>query len=128
MQFCPKLILATALLTSIAVAQTPTPNITSDPGYCGLFPLETGAWDPFWKTCKLHDERFIADRDGLPTPGFLVTTTDFVQGVAVTAAQGVYSTIMAVPYIILGTGVGAGLWLTRWVRRKKTATKSLANK
>lgn len=59
-----------------------------DPGYCGLYPAETGPKDPFWWTvCRPHDKRFIALRAGNPIASEWVTARDFVEGCIKLAGQ-----------------------------------------
>jgi hypothetical protein len=82
-----------------------------DPGHCGLPPIETGEWDPFWPECAKHDEEYIKLKEGKETKSNLETQTDFAAGVFVTMAQGAYALLAGPAYILIGSLGGALRWL-----------------
>ena len=89
----------------------PKTPFSSDPGMCGIPPVETGEWDPYQKVaCEPHDKEFNLLKAGLPNKGVVETTEDFELAVAKTAAKGLYAAIMAPIYAIVG-GLGGML---RW--------------
>lgn len=102
----------------------------SDPGYCGLFGIETGERDPFWKSgaCQDHDKETAANRDGKPYTTNSETALKFMGRTLYTGAaevvEGVYAGAMAVPYALIGGGVGFLMWFGRQVIRRRTDEKT----
>jgi len=83
----------------------------TDPGYCGLAPLETGKWDPFWQiACKRHDRAFDKLKAGNPDKTGLQVTGEFMGDVIAGAAEGLYAVVTAPIYLLVG-GLGG---LVRW--------------
>lgn len=79
-----------------------------DEGLCGLAPVETGKWDPFWRdgVCQKHDERFTKTKHGIKTASPWVTFRDFALGVGATATPGAYAVIAAPLYLVFGGILG----------------------
>lgn len=99
-------------------------EINSQPkeDYCGIVPLTTGKWDPYYKAfvCQAHDKNFQAMKDNLPNDGIAKTTGNFVVGALGVAAQGLYSVVTLPLYLLIG-GIGGVL---RWGQlRQEQITK-----
>lgn len=91
------------------------PDIWDDPAYCGLDPVTTGPWDPFWKrTCKPHDTAFAALKTGYKGNSPFKVFGSFVGSTLETMAQGAYALAAGPAYILIG-GVGG---LLRWAQIK----------
>lgn len=89
------------------------PAILFDHGYCGLDPIETGRWDPFWKTaCAPHDKAFNLMKLGYSasTAGNFGVFSEFAKNIGATMLQGAYAVTMGIPYLVVG-GIGG---LFRW--------------
>lgn len=90
------------------------PGLLFDKDFCGLYPFETGKWDPFWeKSCKPHDIAFERLKHGYQNPedSNLKVFTDFTGSALETMAQGAYAVSMGIPYIVIGGLLGMVRWL-----------------
>lgn len=78
-----------------------------DLGHCGLSPIETGDWDPFYRDgeCPEHDADDDNVKAGIDKKGTLGSAADFSLGVAKTFARGLYAVTMAPAYLAIG-GLG----------------------
>ncbi len=88
-------------------------DFSSDPGFCGVAPGETGKGDPFWKiACVPHDLAFDKMKVGYEdsTKDNLKTFGTFVADIGTGMLQGAYMVALGVPYIVVG-GIGGML---RW--------------
>ena len=83
-----------------------------DPGFCGMAPLQTGKWDPFWKSaCQNHDKAYNSLKLGLNNgDGGLEVFGQFVSNIGLEMAKGAYAVVAGPFYILIG-GVGG---LLRW--------------
>lgn len=116
------LVLSVLICVSLSYAET-------DPGYCGLFGIETGKHDPFYKSgaCPDHDKETAANRDGHPYTTNSETALKFMGRTLYTGAaelaEGVYAGVTAVPYALIGGGVGFLMWIGRAAIRRRTDEK-----
>lgn len=92
----------------------------NDPGRCGVYPFETGTWDPLYFVCRRHDAmyNFQKDNDGKVKESIIKTQWDFTRGAAVAAVTGVVSILGFFLYTPLVWTVGTGIQVVRKLRGK----------
>lgn len=130
------LILALFLAVNVSALAAPMPTIapveaspivvviaTPDPGYCGVYPFETGEWDALHGICIKHDQRYNDLIAGHPSAGFWETTGEFAKGAAIEEIKSLYTIVAAPLYTLLVVTIGGGLWVKHSVvnaiRRRK---------
>lgn len=94
-----------------------------DEGRCGLWPFETGTWDPSWLVCRRHDAKMQAQADGLLEESILETQAKFALGEVQTGIKGLWAAGTFLPMILIGVGVGTPMAVFRWLRGKKTNSR-----
>lgn len=77
--------------------------IDKDPNHCGLDPLTTGKWDPFFNSgaCSDHDLNMSEERKS-PLGTALEFTVDALNTATINVAKAVYSVTFVVPYVVVG--------------------------
>lgn len=101
------------------ISPTPTLTPTIDPGFCGVWPLETGNWDPYHEAaCRQHDEQFAKMKAGEANDGILEVTKDFIVNTTQEAALGLYAVAVYVPYVLLGGLGGCMIWGFRSAKKR----------
>lgn len=101
---------------------TKYPAMLFDPGFCGVYPGETGYGDPLRKiACINHDKHFIRLMAGYKDPE--VTNgkvfREFTGSILTEMLKSAYVLIAGIPYIIFGGGIGALRWAQLERRLKK---------
>lgn len=110
---------------------TTYPSMLFDPGYCGIYPFETGDGDPFHKiACARHDTSFQkmllgyqdSTQDNLKVFGTFVKDigTGMYDGLKgdYGVVGGAYVTLMGLPYILIGGIGGMARWASLSIVRK----------
>lgn len=104
----------TLLLSSALAVATPTP----DPdGFCGVWPFETGKWDPLLKVCVAHDAAYDKEINGQPNDGYWKTTEDFITSGYQVAKTNLLAAVELPLYSILIVGIGGPLWILHKLNR-----------
>lgn len=91
-----------------------------DPGYCGLDPITSGKYDPFYQdACSKHDADFTNKIDGKPHPTLLAINGDWIVNTTKVALKGAYAVTTFPLYLVGGLIGGTVRWLQWSLRGKK---------
>ena len=96
------------------------PQALFDDGYCGIWNVETGSWDPFYKgACKPHDISFIRLKNGYKNPedSNLKVAGRFAGSVLSEMASGAYAVLTGPFYLFFGMLGGLLRW--EYLERKQ---------
>lgn len=76
-----------------------------DENLCGLSPVVTGKWDPFWQSgaCPTHDINQTERKAAISTAARFAY--DAMNTAVINTAKAVYSVAFVIPYIAIG-GIG----------------------
>lgn len=94
--------------------------MSKDKDYCGLNPISTGKYDPYWQeVCKKHDQDFTRKIEGLKHPSLAEINGDWIVNTTKVAIKGAYAVASYPLYLFGGLILGSARWLQWTIKGKK---------
>lgn len=100
----------------LVLPETVVSALIDDDGLCGIGPISFGNSPE----CRIHDFETLLESLGYPITTNSETMFKFQGGSIKTGLLGLRDVLLTVPKIVIGGGVGWGMWLGRLIKRRRS--------